>query len=134
MTTIEAIMLHLEQVVPDVTTQEIFGGPGVNLPPPEATISRSGFLTVTDTGGRDRIKTHSSGSIKRPDFQITAYANDYLTAISLIEKVGEYVETANKQVGDVFFLTIFVVGEAFSLPLDTRGRARAALNISTMRR
>lgn len=121
----------------------IFWTSGAILPPASATQSRTGFLTLQDTGGAAPIIMHNSTkagvqiipAYRRPSAQIVARSTDAGPAMILAEKAWNIcVQKRNFFVNGVWYVKLDVVQEPFDLGKDDAGRVRYAFNVDGEKR
>lgn len=92
------------------------------------------YISLAETGGTSRLKTHSS-SAKRPSAQLVVRAStraaarskakDAHDAFSGVDGCGLFNITLN----GVFYLSIIPTQEPFDMPVDEKNRARVMFNL-----
>lgn len=126
---LESVLLRLEQQGVGVQGTTLFAGTGVDVP------NSGTIVTVTETGGQAPQKTHNSGMLRQPSFQIVARSTDYRLASAKADAAWlALANVINMTIGGIYWLWMRPEGEVFTLPVDANGRNRVAFNIETVRR
>jgi hypothetical protein len=132
MRAMDAIVQRLVQKGLGTAGVTLFAGTETDLPVLPA---NQVLGSVLESGGEPPQTTHSSGSIRRPHFQVTFRHSRYPDAAAKAEAawlaLGGEDGVANVQISDVFFLYIRPQQEPFGMPVDANSRARVSFNVAT---
>jgi hypothetical protein len=126
---IESIINRLVTRGVGVFGTTIFAGTGADLP------NTGTIVTVSETGGQAPIRTHNSGSVKQPTFQIIARSASYLSAAAKIDECynalggSDALPIKNMTINGFFWLWIIPTSEPLILPVDANSRSRLTFNV-----
>lgn len=131
MIVIEAVRQLLVDLGVGVAGQTLFLA-DQNLPTGTTTV----YYSLTQTPGRYGIKTHGSGSISEPWFQLLVRHGKLIEAYRAAEDAWKKFDNkdapiANRTVGDKFFLWVRPLTPPFTLAADAEQRSRVAFTLGT---
>lgn len=127
MRVLDAFVARLEAQGLGTAGTTIFAGSDVDLPS-----EGSALLTLVETGGRAAVGTHADPiAIRQPSLQLTARADLYQDAVTLLDQAIDALTVTNLTIGDLFFLWIRPLQSPLNLPIDAQGRVRVATNFAS---